>query len=90
MRAHSWFTVTLHYHCTLSLYIVHESCQCCHCLLSLYMVHCIVALYAVTAHFTLPLHTVTIHYHCTLPLYSVQCTLYSVHFTLYTVLPRVS
>ena len=71
----------VHCHCTLSLYTVHVHCQWCQCLLSLYMVLCIVALYAVTAHCTLPLHTVTIHYHCTLSLYIVHCTLYSVHCT---------
>ena len=75
--AHSWCTVTLHGHCTMSLYTVNVHCQCCHCLLSLYMVHCNPAVYAVTAHCTLPLHTVTIQYHCTLSLYTVVCTLYS-------------
>ena len=84
MRAHSLFTVTVHRHCTLSLYIVDVHYQCCHCLLSLYMVHCILALHAVTAHCTLPLHTVTIHCHCTLSLYTVHCTLYSLLCTLYS------
>ena len=84
MRAHSWFTVTVHCHCTLSLYTVHVHCQWCHCLLTLYMVHCILAPYAVTAHCTLPLHIVTIHYHFTLSLYTVHCTLYTVLCTLYS------
>ena len=84
MRAHSWFTVTVHCTCTLSLYTVHVHCQCCHCLLSLYMVHFILALYAVTAHCTLALYTVTVHCHCTL--HTVHCTLYTVHCTLYIVL----
>ena len=84
MRAHSWFTVIVHCHCTLSLYIVHVHCQCCHLLLSFHMVHCILALYTVTAHCTLPLHTVTIHYHCKLSLYTVHCTLYSILCTLYS------
>ena len=74
MRAHSWFTVTVHCHCTLSLYTVHVHGQWCHCLLSLCMVHCILALYAVTAiahcHYTLSLYIVTVH--CTL--YTVLCT----------------
>ena len=77
MRAHSWFTVTVHCHCTLSLYTVHVHGQWCHYLLSLCMVHCILALYAVTAiahcHYTLSLYIVTVH--CTL--YTVLCTLYS-------------
>ena len=73
MRAHSWFTVTVHNHCTLSLYTVHVHRQCCHCLLSLYMVHCVLALYVVT-----------IHCHCTLSLYIVHGTLYTVLCTLYS------
>ena len=76
----------VHCHCTPSLYTVHVHCQCCHRLLSLSMVRCIQALYTVTAHYTLPLHSVTIHCHCTLSLYTVtvHCTLYNVHCTLYS------
>ena len=81
VRAHSWFTVTVHCHCTLSLYTVHVHCQCCHCLLSLYMVHRNLPLYAVTAHCTLPLHAVTIRYRC---IVTVHCTLYTVLCTLYS------
>ena len=81
MSVQSWFIVTLHCTPSLSLYTVHVHCQCCHCLRSLYMVHYILALHAVTAHCTLPLHIVTIHCHCTLSLYTVHYTLYSVHCT---------
>ena len=79
----SWCTVTVHCYCTLSLHNVHVHCQCSHCLLSLYMLHCNLALYAVTAHCTLPLplslYTATVYCHGTL--YIVHCTLYSVHCT---------
>ena len=69
----------VHCHCTLSLYIVHVHCQCCHCLLSC-------TWYTVFWHYTLSLHTA--HCHCTLSLYIVtvhcHCTLYTVHCTLYS------
>ena len=66
MRAHSWFTVTVHCHYTLSMYTVNAVTVYSHC-----------TWYTVFWHCTLVLHTVTIHCHCTLSLYTVHCTLYS-------------
>ena len=88
MRAHSSFTVTVHFPCALSLYTVH----CTLSMLSLSTVTVHGALYSGTVRCHCTLHTATAHCHYTLSLYivTVRCTLYTVHCTLYTVLPKVS
>ena len=79
MRAHSWFTVTVHCHCTLSMYIVNAVTVSCHCKWYIVFWHCTLSLHTAHRHCTLSLYSVTAHFHCTL--YTVHCTLYSVHCT---------
>ena len=86
------FTVTVHCHCALLLYIVgtlYSVTVHCPCTLSLYTVpvHCPYTRCTVLWQRTLSLYTVTVHCHCTLSLYmSLHTVVVHCHCTLYTVL----
>ena len=81
VMAHSWFTPTVHCHCTLSMYTVNAVTVYCHCTWYTVFWHCTLSLRTSHRHYTLSLYTATVHCHC---------TQYTVHCTLYTVLPKVS
>ena len=72
MRAHLWFTVTVHCYCT--LYTVH--CPCTLSMMSLSTVTVHGTLYSGTVRCNCTLHTTTARCHYTLSLYTVHCTLY--------------
>ena len=76
MRAHSWFTVTVHCHYTLSMYTVNAVTVYYPCTWYTVFWHCTLSLHTAHCHCTLSLYTITVHCHYTL--YTVHCTLYTV------------
>ena len=77
----SLYTVTVHCHCTLSMYTVNAVTVYCHCTWYTVFWHCTLSLHTAHCYYTLSLYTATVHCHY---------TMYTVHCTLYNVLPKVS